>query len=102
MCEIVKLETRRLNEFLSTFDRDRALIYTKDITDADESYCDDTMLSHFDQTQTNVILVITPQWIEEARRPPLTWYGFLAPPRNLGFMAELPREDRILAPKYYD
>jgi hypothetical protein len=102
MCEIVKLETRRLNEFLSTFDHYRDLIYTNDITKEDESNCDDIMLSYFDQTQTNVILAITPSWIEEARRPPLTWYGFLAPPRNHGFMADLPREDRILAPEYYD
>ena len=81
MCEIVKLETRRLNEFLSTFDRYRDLTYTKDITDADESYCDDTMLSHFDQTQTNAILAIAPQWVEKPRQPPLTCYEFLAPPR---------------------
>jgi hypothetical protein len=72
-----------------------------DDDDEDISYCDQVILSEFDQLQTNVALSIPPQWIEEARRPPLTWYGFL-PPLNLheDFMEGPP--PRLLAPDYYE
>ena len=99
MVEIVKLETDRLNEFLATFDHYQSLIHTADITDDDEQYCDNTMLSYFNKIQTNVVLGIIPQWITEARRPPLTWYGFLS--KSTPFQAESTPEERILAPEYY-
>jgi hypothetical protein len=102
MCEIVTLENQRINEFLATFDHYRGLIYTEDITDSDEGYCDQTMLSYLDHLQTNVALSRPPRWIEEATRPPLTWYGFLAPDRTPTFLASIPRDERILAPEYYD
>ena len=100
MCEIVKLEHFRINEFVSTFEHFRDLIYTGDITAADENYCDDTMLSYLDPVQTNVILDITPTWIEETRRPPLTWYSFLT--SEVPTHKEVQLEDRLLAPEYYD
>ena len=105
MLEIINLETRRINEFLSAFDHYSALINTHDINEEDqddESYCDQTLLSYLDQIQTNVVLSIPPKWIEDARRPPLTWYGFLSPERKPNFLEILPREEQILAPAYYE
>ena len=98
MCEIVKLETLRLDEFLSKFDHFRQLIYTDDITEADENYCDDTMLSFFYQVQTNVILNLMPIWIAESKRPPLTWYGSLTMDK-CSFSTDLSDEERILVPE---
>ena len=103
MCEIVTLENRRINDFLSTFEHYREIIYTEDITDDDEGYCDQTMLAYLDPIQTDVALSRPPQWIEQAKRPPLTWYGFLAPDREPTFLSSsIPRDERILAPEYYD
>jgi hypothetical protein len=104
MCEIVTLENRRINDFLSTFEHYREIIYTEDITDNDEGYCDQTMLAYLDPTQTDVALSRPPQWIEQAKRPPLTWYGFLAPDREPTFFmtSSIQRDERILAPEYYD
>ena len=48
MIEIVNLETRRINDFLSAFDHYRSIIYSPDITEDDESYCDQTMISYLD------------------------------------------------------
>ncbi len=63
------------------------------------------MLAHFDTIQANVILDIAPQWVEESRRPPLTWYTFLSPSK-FAFAPYRTEEDvineRILAPEYYD
>ena len=95
MAEIVKLESCRITEFLTAFEHYQDFVKNGNITD--EIDCDNQMLSFFDPTQTNVILAITPRWIEEARRPPLTWYAFLT--------HQTPEEvtkDRILAPEYYD
>ena len=100
MCEIVKLENFRINEFVATFEHFRDIIYTGDITAADENYCDDTMLSYLDPVQTNVILDTTPTWIEETRRPPLTWYSFLT--SEVPTHKEIQLEDRLPAPEYYD
>ncbi len=78
MSEIVKLESCRINDFLAHSDHLRNLINNEDTGIEDETMLDDTLLSHFDQVQTNVILDITPTWIMEARRPPLTWYACFA------------------------
>ena len=102
MCEIVNLETQRIKEFLTTFNHYGDLIYTNDVTVDDETYCDNTLLSYFDQVQTNVVLKITPPWDIEARRPPLTWYGFLTPARKYSFMDNSEDDERLLAPEYYD
>ena len=56
MIEIVKLETRRVEEFLTAFDCFRTLIYDGHITAADENYCDATMISYLDPIQTNVAI----------------------------------------------
>jgi hypothetical protein len=96
MIEIVKLENYRINDFLAHFDHIRNLIKSDDASMDDETLLDDTILANFDWIQTNVILDVTPQWIEEARRPPLTWYGFIEPVRP-----SYP-EERLLAPEYYD
>ena len=96
MAEIVKLETSRIEEFLAAFAHYHDLMLTGDISD--EFQCDDQMLTFFDPVQTNVILAIPPQWIEETRRPPLTWYAFLSPHRT----NDMVTEERLLAPEYYD
>ena len=99
MIEIISLETRRINEFLATFNHYQTLIHTNDINEhdpKDEEYCDQTMLSYLDQIQTNVVLSKPPRWIAEERRPPLTWYGFLSPERRPNFLEILPREQQIL------
>jgi hypothetical protein len=105
MIEIISLETRRINEFLAVFDHYQTLIHTNDINKddpEDEYYCNRTMLSYLDQLQTNVVLSKPPRWVEEARRPPLTWYGFLSPERRPNFLEILPREQQILSPEYYE
>ena len=102
MLEIINLETRRIEEFLYDFDHYSAIINRYDMTEDDESYCDQTLLTYLDQIQKNVVHSILPKWVEEARRPPLTWYGFLMPPLNLheDFMEGPP--PRLLAPDYYE
>ena len=95
MAEIVKLESCRITEFLAAFEHYQGFIRSGNITDEQE--CDNHILPFFDPTQTNVIQAITPRWIAEARRPPLTWYAFLT--------HQTPEEitkERILAPEYYD
>jgi hypothetical protein len=94
MAEIVKLESIRITEFLETFQHFHDLMHDGDITD--ELRCDDQMLAFFTPTQTNVILAIPPQWIEETRRPPLTWYASLSQSKAIKV------EGRILAPDYYE
>jgi hypothetical protein len=104
MAEIVKLESIRINDFMHTFQHYHDEMHQEgDITD--HFRCDNEMLAHFDTIQANVILDIPPQWVEESRRPPLTWYTFLSPSK----FATSPyrtKEDvikeRILAPEYYD
>ena len=71
------------------------LMHTGDV--ADELQCDNQMLTFFDPIQTSVILAIPPQWIEEARRPPLTWYAFLSRQAP-----DAVTKCRILAPEYYE
>jgi len=95
MAEIVKLESCRITEFLAAFQHYHDFMHAGDITD--ELRCDNQMLSFFDPIQTNVILAIPPQWIEEARRPPLTWYAFLSRQQP-----EPVTTDRILAQEYYE
>jgi hypothetical protein len=104
MCEIVQLETKRIQEFIATFDHYQDLLYDTEITDTDESYCDDLMLSYLDENQSDVIKCIPPTWIEEARRPPLTWYGFLCPTPELAkpFMEGPPLDQRLLDSTYYE
>jgi hypothetical protein len=95
MAEIVKLESCRITEFLAAFQHYHDFMHSGDTSN--ELECDNQMLLFFDPTQTNVILSITPKWIEEAHRPPLTWYAFL--------IHQTPEEvikHRILAPEYYD
>jgi hypothetical protein len=99
MIEIVKLETKRVEDFLSTFDHYRNIIYDQYVTDDDENYCNDTMLSYLDQQQVNVAISKTPHWIEEERRPPLTWYAFMSPLQPAYPKAS---PDRLLAQEYYD
>ena len=94
MAEIVKLESIRITEFLETFQHFHDLMHDGDITD--ELRCDDQMLAFFTPIQTNVILAIPPQWIEETRRPPLTWYASLSQSKAIKV------EGRILAPDYYE
>ena len=65
MAEIVKLESCRISEFLAAFQHYHDLMHTGDVTD--ELRCDNQMLSFFDPIQTNVILAIPPQWVEETR-----------------------------------
>ena len=104
MAEIVKLESIRINDFMHTFQHYHDAMHQEgDITD--HFRCDNEMLAHFDTIQANVILDIPPQWIEESRRPPLTWYTFLSPSK---FAVSPYRtqddviKERILAPEYYD
>jgi hypothetical protein len=99
MSEIVMLESRRIQEFLQSFDHYKAIICDDDIIDDDENYCNAEMLSYLNQIETNVVLDLVPQWVTEARRPPLTWYGFLS--RHSELAKTPPKLDRILAPEYY-
>jgi hypothetical protein len=104
MAEIVKLESIRIRDFMHTFQKyHRAVQQDGDITD--HFRCDNEMLAHFDTIQSNVILDIPPQWVEESRRPPLTWYTFLLPSK-FAFAPYRTEDDvikeRILAPEYYD
>jgi hypothetical protein len=94
MAEIVKLESCRITEFLAALEHYQGFIQSGDLTD--ERECDNIILSFLDHTQTNVIQDITPRWIAEARRPPLTWYALLThqSPEKI--------TERILAPEYYD
>ena len=104
MIEIVNLETRRINEFLSKFHRHQNILtalFDEDDPE-DESYCDQHILSYLDQIQTNVILSKPPQWLKDACRPFLTWYGFLSPPSEDFMEAPPPLECRLLASEYYD
>jgi hypothetical protein len=95
MAEIVKLESCRIADFLAAFQHHHNFMHDGDVTDA--LRCDNQMLSFFDPIQTNVILAIPPQWVEEARRPPLTWYAFLSRQEPAPVTT-----DRILAAEYYD
>jgi hypothetical protein len=98
MVEIVKLETIRIEEFLSAFLQFRTFLQDNDMSETDETFPDDRMLSYFNPIQCNVIMDIIPNWIEEARRPPLTWYG-------LQVRARYPDpaiEDRMLDRAYYE
>ena len=94
MAEIVQLETRRLNGFLTKFE-----LLQEDICDEnsnlEEKECDDHMIAKCNDVETDVILSILPPWIAETRRPPLTWYGFLSPESGAN-------DERILAPEYYN
>jgi hypothetical protein len=98
MSEIVMLETRRIEEFLQSFDHYKAII-CDDITADDETYCDAEMIYYLNDVETNVVLDVIPQWVTEARRPPLTWYGFLSKHSEVTKIP--PRLERILAPEYY-
>jgi hypothetical protein len=105
MCEIVTLENQRINDFLTDFEHYRELILrsnNEDMTDNDEGYCDQTMLAYLKPRQVDVALSRPPQWIEQAKRPPLTWYGFLAPDQTPTFSTSSMMNERILAPEYYD
>ena len=94
MAEIVKLESCRITEFLEALQHYQGFINSGDMTD--ERECDNVILSFLDQTQTNVIHDTTPQWISDARRPPLTWYALLT------HQSPAKITERILAPDYYD
>ena len=98
MVEIVKLETIRIEEFILAFSLFRSFLQENDMSETDETFLDDRMLSYFNPVQCNVIMDITPQWIEQARRPPLTWYGHNVR-RNYPDPAI---EDRLLDPVYYE
>jgi hypothetical protein len=104
MAEIVNLESIRINDFMQTFQHYHSAMHQEGSI-IDEFKCDNEMLKHFDPIQSNVIMDIPPQWIEESRRPPLTWYTFLLP-SQFAFSPYEPQDevtkDRILAPEYYD
>jgi hypothetical protein len=91
MCEIVNLESKRIREFMTSFHHYREMIYADAVQMDNETYCDDIFLSYLDKIQSNVIQKVIPAWVTEARRPPLTWYGFLHK-----------IDERLLAPEYYD
>jgi hypothetical protein len=99
MYEVVLLESYRVEDFMETFTHYRNLIGT--VKPEEETYCDDTMLSFFDEVQMNIIMDLTPTWIEDNKRPPLTWYSFLSHEPSRNSNTTLP-ESRILAPEYYD
>ena len=94
MAEIVQLEERRLNGFLSKFEFLQEDI-CNETANLEEKECDDHMIARFNDIETDVILSILPPWIEETKRPPLTWYSFLAPDSKFN-------PERILAPEYYN
>ena len=94
MAKIVQLEERRLNGFLSKFEFLQEDI-CNETANLEEKECDDHMIARFNDIETDVILSILPPWIEETKRPPLTWYSFLAPDSKFN-------PERILAPEYYN
>ena len=98
MVEIVKLESIRIEEFLLAFTLFRSYLQANDMSETEEIFLDNRMLSYFNPVQCNVIMDITPHWIEEARRPPLTWYGHNVR-RNYPDPAI---EERLLDPVYYE
>ena len=105
MCEIVTLETQRINEFLNDFEHYRELIIRRNKefpAEDEEGYCDQTMLAYLKPHQADVALSRPPQWIDQAERPPLTWYGFLALGQEPLFSNTSIADERILAPEYYD
>jgi hypothetical protein len=56
MSEIVMLETRRIEEFLQSFDHYKAIICDDDIIEDDETYCDAEMIYYLNDVETNVVL----------------------------------------------
>jgi hypothetical protein len=105
MCEIVTLETQRVTELLLDFEHFRDMIIRRNAQHPakdEEGYCDQTILAYLKPRQADVALSRTPHWIDQAERPPLTWYGFLAFDQEPIFTNTCIANERILAPEYYE